>query len=348
MWLNDAEKAVGMARPASVDEEKADASFEAFHKEGIWRKFFIDFLCVAANTLTTILLVIVNKRYANRLVVQAQTDSGISVFSDPQLRKCQLTTAAWHFVATSLVLWAASARPFSMFTAIRLPVLEILPISLLFVGFLILGNLSLALNPVAFYQMARILTAPCVVAINYFCFGQTIPFASLAAITVSCFGVMLTVSDFAFSNVVGTIAAVLSFVVTAFYQIWIGKRIGDLNVSPVQLLMNQAPLSVVVLSSLVPFIDTKPDFATLDSGAVQLFIVSGFLAAGLNLSQFLIIGRTSALTFNIVSNVKNIVIISYGWHQAHKAIGLLDIGGISLALGGAFMYSWLCQRYKQS
>lgn len=63
-----------------------------------------------------------------------------------------------------------------------------------------------------------------------------------------------------------------------------------------------------------------------------------------NLSQFLIIGRMSALTFNVASNVKTVIILSYGWVSEGRILTLTDSLGIILALGGATLYSQLSQR----
>lgn len=82
----------------------------------------------------------------------------------------------------------------------------------------------------------------------------------------------------------------------------------------------------------------------------------GLIASFLNLSQFMIIGRTSALTvrrpstrktvtctdarqFNIVSNVKMLVILALGWHSESKVFSVLDVVGVGLALIGAWQYA---------
>ena len=73
---------------------------------------------------------------------------------------------------------------------------------------------------------------------------------------------------------------------------------------------------------------------------MALFL-SGLTAASLNLSQFLIIGRMSALTFNASSNVKTIIILTYGWISEGRILTRNDAVGIALTLGGASLYSQL-------
>ena len=268
----------------------------------------------------------------------------LSVFTDPQFRKFQVGTAAWHFAATTVLLYVATLKPFTLFKPVGLAVRDTLPISVLFVGFLILGNLSLALNPVSFYQLAKIMTTPTVVAINFFLFRKRIPYPLLSAIMVSCLGVAMTNVAGITSNPVGTFVAVAAFVVTAFYQIWIGKKVEELDIGAPALLLNQAPISVILLLVLLPFTDTIPNFQAVEPKILATFVLSGVLAAGLNLSQFLIIGRTSAVAFNVVSNAKNVIIIVLGWYQVGQAPSMMDFGGVMLALGGAGAYSWLQRR----
>ncbi|KAH0842385.1 Solute carrier family 35 member E3 [Fonsecaea pedrosoi] len=292
---------------------------------GLSEKDAINVLCVLLNTVSAVAIVFANK-------------------IDPQFRKFQIGTAAWHFTATSVLLYVATLKPFSFFKPVRLAVRDVLPLSTLFVGFLVLGNLSLALNTVSFYQLAKIMTTPTVVAINFVLFGTRLPTPLLVAIMVSCLGVALTNVAMVSSNPTGSLVAIAAFVTTAFYQIWIGKKVHELDISAPALLLNQAPISVVMLLVLLPFTDTIPDFWTVDPKILATFLFSGILAAGLNLSQFLIIGRLSALAFNVVSNAKNVIIIALGWYVAGQAPSIKDVLGVMLALGGAGAYSWLQRR----
>jgi drug/metabolite transporter (DMT)-like permease len=250
----------------------------------------------------------------------------------------------WHFFVTAVVLYAASRPPFTLFKVKRVPWTQMIPTSAFFAGFLLLGNWSLALNSVGFYQLAKIMTTPSVVLLNFLIFRKTISSAMLLSIISVCVGVALTSSRAALSNPLGAIVAVVAFTVTALYQIWIGKKIVDLNVSAPQLLLNQAPVSVLLLACLVPFVDTMPDITQIEPHVLLTLLGSAVIASILNLSQFLIIGRTSALTFNIVSNLKNIIILAVSWYQENRIPCMQDAFGIGLAVGGAWAYAQLSAR----
>lgn len=252
--------------------------------------------------------------------------------------------AIWHFTATTIVLYLSTCRPCHAFEAVRIPVRQVLPICIFFAGFLLLGNLSLALNDVDFYQLAKIMTTPTVVALNFVLFRKYISSSALAAVIASCAGVGLVTSKSFQTNLLGTLVATAAFTVTALYQVWIGKKIEDLKVSPPQLLLNQAPVSVLLLLAVAPFVDTVPDFGTIPTNVLYALFMSGVVASVLNLSQFFIIGRTSPLTFNVVSQVKTILILGLSWLSTGKQLTFVEVVGVVLALGGAYAYAQVSRR----
>lgn len=226
-----------------------------------------------------------------------------------------------------------------MFPVIFLPIKEVFAVAAFFAGFLILGNLSLTFNSVSFYQLAKILTTPTVAFLSYVILGKTITIPVLISIATLCIGVGLITSASIFSNVLGTCIAVAAFTVTALYQIWIGKKLTDLKVSPPQLLLNQAPVACGLLLLLCGFIDRVPVFEDLNTRSVKALVLSGFVAALLNVSQFLVIGRTSALTFNVVSQLKTLAIVGLSWYNEKRALSVLDVAGVVMTLGSAYAYA---------
>lgn len=184
-----------------------------------------------------------------------------SIFTDPQFKNCQVTTAMYHFTITFLVLIAASSHPtYRLFDAKRIQLLPMLPICLFFAGSIVLSNLSLAWNSVGFFQLTKILTTPCVVLLQYLMFRITTNNMRLIAVAACCIGVAMTNTKEALTNPIGAAIAISAFSITALYQIYIGRQMKVLNVSAPQLLMNQAPISVVLLAFVMPFIDTFPNF----------------------------------------------------------------------------------------
>lgn len=140
------------------------------------------------------------------------------------------------------------------------------------------------------------MTTPCVALIQYFYLGKAITGLTIASLASVCIGVSLTNSNAAGTSALGITFAVsayvqtsafltwltcFSFVITAFYQVWIGKKMADFQVSSPQLLLNQAPIAVVMLAFLVPSMDTVPDFSTIPRDAYIALFFSGIVAASL-------------------------------------------------------------------
>jgi len=195
-------------------------------------------------------------------------------FSDDQLKHCQFSTTTYHFLTTFVLLYLAASPPGLMANwyrpifAIRwLPIRSILPICVLFASFLVLGNFSLTYNSVSFFQLAKILTVPTVVLLNFVLFGKAISLAKMGAVGIACIGVAIATGASVQGNLLGTSIAVASFVSTALYQIYIGKTLGSpidgKDVSAPQLLMNQTLISSAMLVCLIPFFDRTPNFGQL-------------------------------------------------------------------------------------
>ncbi|KXT05528.1 hypothetical protein AC578_3710 [Pseudocercospora eumusae] len=321
---NNAPSSTTIVEEKNTPIEAEQAVLPQWSTSGKAKSRFVDGLWVAMNTIATIVIVFMNKY----------------TLSDPQLRKSQILIAIWHFAATFLVLLlSATYRRFRLFTAIRLPILQVLPLSAFFAAFLILNNLSLANNPVGFYQLSKILTTPCVVLVNFALFRKYISQEKLIAVLVTCVGVGLVSVQSVKSNFFGTVVACAAFTTTACYQIWIGKKMEDLEVDAPQLLLNQCATAVWLLIPVSYAFDVFPDFSTIPAQTLMFLFGGGIVASFLNLSQFMIIGRTSALTFNIVSNVKMLAILALGWYSEGKVFSPVDTVGVILALAGAWQYA---------
>jgi solute carrier family 35 protein E3 len=207
----------------------------------------------------------------------------------------------WHFTCTTIVLYIASRQPFSLFVPVRLPFVQMIPLCAFFAGFLVLGNLSLAYNSIGFYQLAKIMTTPCVAVLQYFFLSKSITPPTMLALFALCTGVALTNSGAAGTTMMGATIAVAAFTVTAFYQVWIGKKIVDFKVSSPQLLLNQAPISVLLLAFLVPFFDTIPDMNAISQDTYLVLFLSGLAAAALvsaKLPKIAIVAAGIQLTSN--------------------------------------------------
>jgi len=195
-----------------------------------------------------------------------------AIFSDPSLKLAQLTFAAFHFVVTYLTLYALSRPQLAFFTPRRATFRDIVPLSIAMSLNVILPNLSLAFSTVTFYQVARILLTPCVAAMNYVLYKATLPRNAILALVPACLGVgMVSYYDsqptgdakVKTTSGLGVLFAFSGIFASSLYTVWIASYHRKLQMSSMQLLFNQAPVSAFLLLYVIPFVDTFPVWSSV-------------------------------------------------------------------------------------
>lgn len=171
-----------------------------------------------------------------------------------------------------------------MFTPRRVAIKEIAPLAVSMSLNVILPNLSLAFSSVTFYQVARIMLTPCVALVNYFLYGATLPRQAILSLIPACLGVgMVSYYDSLPTDDVnvktttslGVIFAFSGIAASSLYTVWISSYGKKLQLSSMQLLFNQAPLSAFLLLYVIPFVDTFPIWSEVPANRwVMIMMVS--------------------------------------------------------------------------
>lgn len=227
---------------------------------------------MAINTMATIGIVFTNK----------------AIFSEPSLKLAQLSFAAFHFFITWLTLFILSRPQLAYFVPRRATIRDIAPLSVAMALNVILPNLSLAFSSVTFYQVARILLTPTVALMNFVLYKSTLPRKALYALVPACAGVgMVSYYDSLPSddeNVkttsgLGVVFAFAGIFASSLYTVWISSYHRKLQMTSMQLLFNQAPVSACLLLYVIPFVDTFPVWSEVPSSRwVMILMVSGWYA----------------------------------------------------------------------
>ncbi|KAI0456157.1 integral membrane protein [Xylaria acuta] len=299
----------------------------------VWTSFWI-----AINTLATIGIVFMNK----------------AIFSDPSLKLAQLTFAAFHFFMTWLLLYTLSRPRFAYFVPRRTTIREVIPLSIAMSLNVILPNLSLAYSSITFYQVARILLTPTVATMDLFLYRTTLPRNAVMALVPACLGVgvvsyydSLPTDD---ANVkttssIGVLFAFCGIFASSLYTVWIKSYQRKLQISSMQLLLNQAPVSAFLLLYIIPFVDTFPTWSLVPLNRWLMILMSGMFAALINLSQFFIIGQTGPVSSTVVGHLKTCLIVTLGWVASGRSVGDKSILGVFVAISGIISYSVVMLRY---
>lgn len=78
-------------------------------------------------------------------------------------------------------------------------------------------------------------------------------------------------------------------------------------------------------------------------GHGQSFIVlSCLIAVSVNFSTFLVIGKTSPVTYQVLGHLKTCLILTFGYTLLHDPFTTRNIIGISIAILGMGLYSYFC------
>lgn len=188
------------------------------------------------------------------------------IFSHPSLRHAQVSFAAFHFTITALLLYFLSRPRIGAFESKRIDVLAIMPLALGMILNVVLPNASLAYSSIQFYQVMRVLVTPCVCALNFLVLGNTTPRLAAGTLVPVCVGVgLMSWFDTKVSpsssgkeqetSSLGVIFAFAGVLATAVYTVWIKKYHATLSCTSMQLLLNQAPVSVLLMLYIIPFAD---------------------------------------------------------------------------------------------
>lgn len=253
-----------------------------------------------------------------------------------------VTLTLLHFLVTFVGLKICSL--FGMFQVKRLSIVSILPLSLAFCGFVVLTNLSLTYNTVGFYQLSKVLTTPCIIALQVAYYRQHFSREILLSLVPVLLGVALASKADVSFNTVGATYAFLGVLVTSFYQIWVKTKQASLEANAFQLLYYQAPLSSAILLVILPFVE--PPFGSNGvltrewSGEAWFFVLmSSVMAFAVNLSIFLVIGKTSPVTYNVLGHFKLCSVLGGGFLLFHDPVNSMQGLGIVLTLVGIFAYT---------
>jgi solute carrier family 35, member E3 len=247
-----------------------------------------------------------------------------------------------HFLFTFGGLWIAMS--WGLFHREKtLSLIQILPISLAFCGFVVFNNLSLQYNSIGIYQLMKVMTTPTIVGIQYLVHGTRLPVYQAVALIPICIGVILATVTSVETNLWGTIFGIIGVIVTSFYQIWVKTEQERLSCSSELLLFYQSPLSAVMLTIMAPFMEdvSKMWNVSLTPECVLGIISSGIFALLVNLSIFLVISHSSPVSYNVLGHGKLCVILISGYTLFGESFNGKNIVGVILAVIGIVWYTHL-------
>ncbi len=216
-------------------------------------------------------------------------------------------------------------------------------------------NTSLQVNPVPFYQIAKLGIIPCTCAVESLWLGKVLSREMGAALVVVMTGVaIVTVTELSLAtSAFGALIALSSTVCSAMQQILCGYYQRKNAMTGSELLRRVAPLQGISMAVVAPFIDLSFTGKWLFSygwtgPAMFCLMGSCFFAVMVNVSQFLCLGRFSAVSYQVVGHAKTILVLLLGWGFFGGIISKAQALGIALAVGGMVWYGRSSRRANEA
>ncbi|KAL7127251.1 hypothetical protein ABFS83_14G243000 [Erythranthe nasuta] len=255
------------------------------------------------------------------------------------------TLTSWHLMVTYCSLHVALRLNFfdnklvDIKTVMLFGILNGISIGLL--------NLSLGFNSIGFYQMTKLAIIPFTVLLETLFLKKQFSRKTKFSLSILLLGVgVASITDLQL-NTVGSILSLLAIITTCVGQILTNTIQKKLNVSSTQLLYQSAPFQAAILFVSGPFLDqcltNQNVFAYKYSPIVLGFIVlSCLIAVFVNLSTFLVIGKTSPVTYQVLGHLKTCLVLGFGYTLLHDPFTTRNIVGILIAIVGMLLYSYFC------
>ena len=290
---------------------------------------------IAANIMSSVSLILLNKTVMNVYGFQFV-----------------LFLSACHFLATAL--FTRTAAHFHMFPPKRsaMPFGTVVLMAVSGCASVAFMNLNLKKNSVGFYQMTKLLCIPYMVVYNRFARNSRVSIELLASLLLILLGVgIATVTDVDV-NAEGLAYGVLAIVTTSQFQLLQGYKQTEFGVNAMQITDIVMPVQLLICSFISMFFETGLVFGSADSAVleatdfswslIRAILLTCVMAIAVNILTYALIGKTSAVTFQVIGHMKTVLTLMGGYylfaHNANSQRWGSNLFGIVVALIGMIIY----------
>jgi len=245
-----------------------------------------------------------------------------------------------------------TAALFKMFEVKRLPWRENFVVASSMVASVMFMNYSLRTNSVGFYQVTKLACIPCMVAIESTYYGKVYNRKIRLTLAIVIIGVAAAVVTDVQFNALGFMFGCLAVFFTTQFQIWTGAKQKEHGLQGLQFQHSQAHAVTIIVGVLALIFEViLPDrensllYHDFTAPELVLILVSCILAIAVNVTSASLIGKTSAVTYQVVGHMKTCLVLIGGFMLFPLNVSNLDlaknISGILVAMTGVILYGHL-------
>lgn len=252
------------------------------------------------------------------------------------------TLTGFHFIMTSLM--TLTLRYSGYIKPSALPFFELLKFALTANVSIVGMNVSLMWNNVGFYQVAKLSMIPVSCLLEIIFDSIRYSTGTKLSILVVLSGVAIcTVSDVSV-NTKGFVAAALAVWSTSLQQYYVHFLQKKYRLGSFDLLAHTAPVQAGSLILIGPIADYylsghRVDKYDYSVPSMTCIIVSCLMAVGVNLSQFICIGRFTAVSFQVLGHMKTVLVLILGFTIfGRTGLNYQVVVGMAVAILGMIWY----------
>lgn len=169
-----------------------------------------------------------------------------------------------------------------MFQAKKVDPIKLLPLASAMILNVVLPNASLAFSTIQFYQIIRVLLTPVTAFLNFVLYKKEISRMAALTLVPICVGVGIVSyldtipadgNNMKTTTPLGVMFAISGVLASSVYTVWIKAYHASTECSSMQLLLNQAPVSVVLMLYIIPFADDVTAFRTTGLSSWMLILL---------------------------------------------------------------------------
>ncbi|KAG2490063.1 hypothetical protein HYH03_011528 [Edaphochlamys debaryana] len=221
---------------------------------------------------------------------------------------------------------------------------NVVPIAALFSGTLWLGNAAYLYLSISFIQMIKAQMPVAVFAVGTMLGTERYSNIFMSCLLVVSVGVAIASYGEIEFNMIGFLCQAGSILTESsrlcLIQILLQSR--GIKLNPVTTLYYIAPACFACLCLPWAFIELPVLLNTSDWEVPWFWLIASMISAfALNMSVFLLIGRSSALTMNVAGVVKDWLLIMLSVMLYHSIVTKLQLAGYGLSFAGVTWYNYL-------
>ncbi|EAX88880.1 integral membrane protein, putative [Trichomonas vaginalis G3] len=218
------------------------------------------------------------------------------------------------------------------------------------VGAVVFMNFNLQLNSVGFYQLSKLCCIPFMVVYDYLVQGKTTSFPILLSLGILLVGIgIFSINDIQF-NILGSIIAFIAVCCVSLFQIYTGSKQKEFTLSPLQLQHTTAYPQFVVALIVGFLLESWGPNAIFNQDltirTIPVILSTGLIAVSVNICSFFLIGKTSAITYQVCGHMKSILIFIFGIlffrnQNETREQFIKKIIGLCVSMFGCIWYTYL-------